>query len=79
MYDSVKTIELKTLIVFNLVFHNNPNLAFFFFIFMMTDLYFLNPAVNAQLFNPSAQKANEGNAETEVNSLTTKTKVNCSK
>ena len=56
MYNSVKTIELKTLIVFNLVFHNNPNLSFFFFFFMMTDLYFLNPAVNAQLFKPSAQK-----------------------
>ena len=39
-------------ILFNLDFPNNTILLCFFFFFLITDLYFLIPAVIAQIFNP---------------------------
>ena len=54
-------------------------LLFFFFI---TDLYFLILALIAQTFNPTAELAiptetltNEANAETELQPLTSETKI----
>ena len=38
--------------LFNLVFAKNTILSYFFFFFLIIDLYFLIPAVTAQIFNP---------------------------
>ena len=38
--------------LFNLDFANNAILSCFFFFFLIIDLYFLIPAVIAQIFNP---------------------------
>ena len=47
--------------------------------FLRIDLYFLIPAVIAQIFNPTAElpgtPTNEANAEIETQSLTTETKT----
>ena len=48
-------IEIKTSMVCNLVFVNNTTLLCFFFFFLVIDLYFLIPAVIAQIFNPTAE------------------------
>ena len=40
--------------LFNLDFDNNTSLSCFFFFFLIIDLYFLTPAVIAQIFNPIA-------------------------
>ena len=41
--------------LFNLDFANNAILSCIFFSFLMIDLYFLVPAVIAQIFNPIAE------------------------
>ena len=41
--------------LFNLGFANNIILSCFFFFFLIIDLYFLIPAVIAQIFNPIAE------------------------
>ena len=41
--------------LFNLDFANNTILSWFFFIFIIIGLYFLVPAVIAQIFNPIAE------------------------
>ena len=41
--------------LFNLDFANNTILSCFFFFFLITDLYFLIPAVFTQIFNPIAE------------------------
>ena len=41
--------------LFNLDFANNTILSLFFFFFLIIDLYFLIPAVIAQIFNPVAE------------------------
>ena len=45
----------KTSMLFNLDFENNTILSWFFFIFIIIGLYFLVPAVIAQIFNPIAE------------------------
>ena len=59
-------------IVLNLTFSNNNILSCFFFFFII-DLYFLIPAVTAQMFIPTAElviptrtQTNETNAEIET-------------
>ena len=41
--------------LFNLDFANNTILSYLFFFFLIIDLYFLIPAVIAQIFNPVAE------------------------
>ena len=72
---------METSIVFNLVFVNNTILSGFLLFFLMIDLYFLIPAVNAQIFNPTAElvmptgmPTNETNAEIETK-MTAETKI----
>ena len=56
IFKSIKALEIKTSRVFNLDFANNFNfLSCFFFFFLITGLYFLNPADIAQTFNPTAE------------------------
>ena len=52
--ESIKALEIKTSMLFNLDFANNTILSCFFFFFLIIDLYFLTPAVIAQIFNPIA-------------------------
>ena len=54
MYKSIKVLEIKTSIVFRLVFATNT-FHQFFLLFLITDLYFLIPTVYAQIFNPNAE------------------------
>ena len=51
--ESMKALELRTSMLFNLVFAYNTILCFFFFLIIY--LYFLIPAVTAQIFNPIAK------------------------
>ena len=44
IFESIKRLEIKTYTLFNLHFANNHILSCFFFSFLITDLYFLNPA-----------------------------------
>ena len=55
MTESVKALEIKTSMLFNLDFANNTILTCFFFFFLIIDLYFLIPAAIAQIFNPIAE------------------------
>ena len=78
----IKPLEIKTLTVFNLLFANNTILLCFFFFSLIIELYFLIPAFDAQIFNPSAELAiptetptNERDAETETQPLTVETKT----
>ena len=54
MFESIKVLEIKSSMLFNLDFANNTILSCFFFFFLIIDLYFLTPAVIAQIFNPIA-------------------------
>ena len=52
IYELIKALEIKTLMVFNLVFANNTILSCLFFFFLIINLYDLIPTFNAQIFNP---------------------------
>ena len=54
--ESIKTLETKIPMLFNLDFANNTILSCFFLFFLIIDLYFLIPAVIAQIFNPIAER-----------------------
>ena len=79
----IKALEIRTSIVFNLVFHNNAILScFVFFFFLIIDLYFLIPEVIAQIFNPTAElvittgiATNKVNAETETQPVLVEAKI----
>ena len=65
-----------------MAFANNTILSCFFLFFLIINLYFLIPAVNAQIFNPNAKlemptgtPTNEANAEIETYPLTAETKI----
>ena len=44
IFESIKTLEIKTYTLFNLDFANDHLLSYFLFSFLIIDLYFLNPA-----------------------------------
>ena len=50
-----QSLEINNSMLFNLVFANNTILSCFFFFFPINDLYFLIPAVIAQIFSPTAE------------------------
>ena len=52
----IKALEIKSSMLFNLDSANNTTLSCFFFFFFIIDVYFLIPAVTAQLFNPIAER-----------------------
>ena len=77
-----RNLGIKTSIVFTLVFANNTILSWFSLFFLTTDLYFLVPAVNGQIFYPNAElvmltetPTNEANANIETHSLTAESKI----
>ena len=51
IYESVKALEIKTFILFNVLFANIP-FHFAFFFFLINGPYVLIPALIAQTFNP---------------------------
>ena len=53
--ESIKPLEIKSSMLFNLDFANNTILSCFFFVFLIIHLYFLILAVIAQIFNPIAE------------------------
>ena len=68
--------------LFNLVFAINTLLSCFFLFFLIIDLYFLVPAIIAQIFNPIAGLVipigipnDEAKAEIELHPVTTKAKI----
>ena len=78
----IKTLEIRTSIVFNLSFPNNTIFSCFFFFFFIIDLYFLIPAVLAQIYIPTAELSistgiatNEANTEIEAQPVTAETKI----
>ena len=71
-----------TSIVFNLDVANNTILSYFFFFFLIFDLYFLIAAVIAQILNPIVELVNpigtvtkEAKAEIELHSVTLEPKI----
>ena len=73
IFESIKVLEIKTSMLFNLDFANNTILLYCIFFFLIIGLYYLIPAVIAQIFNPIAElviskgiKSIEVKAETEM-------------
>ena len=73
---------MKTFMLFNLDFANNTILLCFFFLFLITDLYFLIPGTIAQIFNPIAElvipigiPTEEAKAEMETHPVITEAKI----
>ena len=82
IYESIKALEIRISIVFNLSFPNNTILSCFFFFFFIIDLHFLVPAIIAQMFIPTAElvihtetQTNEANAEIETQPATTDDRI----
>ena len=74
IYKSIKALEIKTSMVFNLAFANNAILSCFFFFFWTIYLYFLIRAVFTQIFIataelviPTRMPTNDLKAEFETN------------
>ena len=55
--ESIKVLEIKTAMLFNLDFASNTILLCFFVFFLIFDLYFLIAPVITQIFNPTAELA----------------------
>ena len=81
IYESIKTLEIRTSVVFNLPFLSNDILSCFFFFFIIIDFYFLISAVTAQICIATAElviitgtQSNEANAEIGMHPVTFETK-----
>ena len=55
MPESIKVLEIKTFMLFNLSFADNNILLSFLFSFFIIDLYLLISIVIVQIFNPIAE------------------------
>ena len=55
MYESIRDLEIKISMLFDLVLANNTILLCLFFLFLIIDFYFSNPAGIAQIFNSIAE------------------------
>ena len=73
IFESIKALEIKTSMIFNLGFANNTTLSCFFF-FLIIGLYCLILAVITQIFNPIVElpihigmPTKEAKAEIETN------------
>ena len=73
IFESVKALEIKTSMLFNLDFGSNNILSCFFFVFLIIDLQFLIIADIAQIINPIAElvipvgiPSKEAKAATEI-------------
>ena len=61
--------------VFNLEFANNTILSRFFFIFLIIDLYFLVPAVIAEIVISIGVPSKEAKAEIEIHRVIAEAKI----
>ena len=83
---SIKDLEIKTSMIFNLEFNNNTIASCFFFFFLIIDLYFLIPEVITQIANPITElvipigiPTKEAKAGMETYQVIVETKIiNCS-
>ena len=65
--ESIKALEIRNSVISNLAFPNDSILSCFFF-FLIIDLYFLIPAMIAQIFNLTAELVmSTGKATNDVN------------
>ena len=82
IHESIKVLEIRTSIEFNVSFHNNTISSCFFFFLFIIDLYFLILAMIAQIFIPTAvlviptgTQNIEANIEIETQPVTVETKI----
>ena len=82
IHESVKTLVIRTSIVFNFDFPNNTILPYFFLFFFIINLYLLIPAAISQIFIPTAElviqtgrQTNEANAEIETEPVIVETEI----
>ena len=82
IFESIKSLEIKTSMLFNLNFANNTILSCLFFFFLITDLYVLIPAVITPIFNPTTElvipigtPTKEAKAEMETHPITLEIKI----
>ena len=82
IYELIKALEIRTLMVFNLAFPSNTILSCFFFFFFIIDLQFLITAViikiiipTAELVIPTGIAAKGTNAEIETQLVTAEAKI----
>ena len=82
MTESIKALEIKTSILFNLAFAKNTILSCFFFFFLIIDLCFLIAEVIAQILNPIAELAipigiptKEAKSEIEIHPVIVEPKI----
>ena len=80
MFESIKILEIKTTILFDLDFTNNIILLCLFFLFI--DLYFLIHAAIVHIFNPIAEliisigvPSKEAKAEIEIYPVIVEVKI----
>ena len=81
VYELIKTLEIRTSLVFHISF-SDTNISSFAFFFFIIGLYFLIPEMIVQMFNPTAEivipretQINGGNAEIEMPQVTVETKI----
>ena len=55
IYESIKALETRTSIAFNLAFHSNTVLSCFFLFYLIIDSHFLILAVITLICNPTAE------------------------
>ena len=80
--ESIKALEIKTSMLFNLDYASNIILSGFFFFFLIINLYSLIPAVIAQIFNPIAELViligiprKDANKKLEIHALNVEAKI----
>ena len=80
IHESIKELEIKTSMLFDIAFANNIILSCFFFFFLIIDLYFFNPATIAQIFITTAElvmptriSTKEAKTEIETHAITVET------
>ena len=78
----IDELEIKTSILFNLDFAKNTIFSCLFFFFLIINLYFLIPAVIAQIVNPVAELVipieipnKEPKAEFEINPVVVEAQI----
>ena len=78
----IDELEIKTSILFNLDFAKNTIFSCLFFFFLIINLYFLIPAVIAQIVNPVAELVipigipnKEAKAEFEINPVVVEAQI----
>ena len=79
---SIKLVEIKTSLPFNLGFASDIILPCFLFFFLIINFYFLIPAIIAQILNPAAElvisirtPTKEAKTQAEIHPVTAEAKM----